>query len=178
CSRSSGRSSTAIRSGSAHPRPLRSTRADSRSSSSTPTYRCCRRNLLPRRRALRSERRPPSTPGSAFVRDSCSLPGFDCVLRTPLEQDSVAALVERVRRGGLEVLLDDDELAAVIEVDDVTGEHPRVDDVSDPAGGGVPVVTARAALERHADLLRPYGEDPPAAVQDVRRADEAGDERV
>src|SRR5262249_18701188 len=66
----------------------------------------------------------------------------------------------------------------VVEVDDVTREHPRVDDVSDPTGGGVPVVTARAAVERHADLLRPYGEDPPAAVQDVRRADEAGDERV
>src|SRR5262249_59195302 len=116
-------------------------------------------------RGVGSEWRPPTRAGSAFVLDSCSLPGLDCVLRTPLEQDSAAALVERLRRRCLEVLSDDDELAAVVEVDDVAGEHPRVDDVSDPAGGCVPVVAAGGPGDRGAAAFPPGGEEPHAAAR-------------
>src|SRR5437762_6774799 len=116
-------------------------------------------------------------PGSAVL-FSFALPGLDCVLRTPLEEHSAAALVERVRRRSLEVLPNDHELAAVVEVDDVTGEHSGVDDVEDPANRCTLVVAPGAAVDRQADLLRPHREGAPAAGQDVRRPDEACDERV
>src|SRR6266566_9167176 len=103
---------------------------------------------------------------------------LDRVLRTPFKEHPATAGVQRLCRGRLEVLTDDDELAAVVEIDDVPGEHARVDDVADPAGGGVLVVTTRAAVVGHADLLRPDRERAAGALENVRGSDEAGDEGV
>src|SRR4051812_5376855 len=89
---------------------------------------------------------------------------LDRVLRFPLEEHPAPTRVEGLRRGGLQVLADDDELAAVVEVDDVAREHAGVDDVADPARGGVVVVAARAAVRAHADFFGPDGEgaaEPP-----------------
>src|SRR6266566_2857133 len=93
---------------------------------------------------------------------------LDRVLRTPFKEHPATAGVQRLCRGRLEVLADDDELAAAVEVDDV----------ADPAGGCVLVVTACAAVVGHADLLRPDGERAAGAMENVRGSDEAGDEGV
>src|SRR6476620_11092430 len=90
---------------------------------------------------------------------------FDRVLRTPFKEHPATAGVQRLGRGRLEVLADDGKLAAVVKVDDVPGEHAGVDDVTDPAGGGVLVVTACAAVVGHADLLRPDGERAAGALE-------------
>src|SRR5207244_10690228 len=71
---------------------------------------------------------------------------LDRVLRTPFQEHPAPPCVEGLGRRCLEVLADDDELAAVVEVDDVPGEHACVDDVANPSGGGVLVVGARAAV--------------------------------
>src|SRR5439155_3952054 len=86
------------------------------------------------------------------------------LLRTPYQDDPAPPCVEGLGRRCLEVLADDDELAAVVEVDDVPGEHACVDDVANPSGGGVLVVAARAAVRGHPDLLRPDRERAAGAL--------------
>src|SRR5205823_141983 len=104
--------------------------------------------------------------------------GLDCVLRLPLQKHPAPPCVECLRRRRLQVLAYDDELAAVVEIDDVAREHARVDDVADPSGDGVSVVSPRAAVRGHTDLLRPDREGTAGALENVRRTDEAGDEGV
>ena len=55
---------------------------------------------------------------------------------------------------------DDDELAPGVEVDDVAGDHPGVDDVTDDSGLAL-------AAERlgHVDLLRTDREAPSASLE-------------
>src|SRR6059036_2465197 len=91
---------------------------------------------------------------------------LDRVLRAPFQEHPAALCVQGLGRRRLEVLADDDELAAVVEVDDVAGEHACVDDVADPSGGGVLVVAARAAVVAHPDLLRPDRERAAGALED------------
>src|SRR5262249_46087400 len=93
------------------------------------------------------------------------------VLRPPREPDSLALLRERLLRGGLQVLPDDDELAAAVEVDHVPGHHPDVDDLTHGSG-----FADSAVLVGHPDLLRSDREVPALALEDVRDADEARDE--
>src|ERR1700693_2323196 len=70
------------------------------------------------------------------------------VLRPPLEPDALAFRFEYLLRRRLEVLPDDDELAAGVEVDDVAGDHSRVDDVADDSG-----LALAAECLGHVDLL-------------------------
>src|SRR5260221_124440 len=93
------------------------------------------------------------------------------VLRPPFEPDTLAFRFEHLLRRRIEVLADDDELAAGIEIDDVTRDHPDVDDVADDAG-----LALTAELLGHMDLLRTDREAPAAPLEHVRDADEAGDE--
>src|SRR5690348_18316056 len=89
---------------------------------------------------------------------------LDRVLRAPFEEHAAPACVERLGRRCLEVLADDDQLAAVVEVDDVAGEHARIDNVADASRGGVLVVTAGAPVVGHTDLLRPDRERAAGAL--------------
>src|SRR4051795_4342646 len=93
------------------------------------------------------------------------------VFGTPLETHPPAPGLEYVGRRRLEVLPDHRELAPGIELDDVPREHADVDDVAN-----VPRLAVRAGVEVHLDLRRPNGEAAAAAFEDVRDADEAGDE--
>src|SRR5581483_8300862 len=76
--------------------------------------------------------------------------------------DPLAPLLDVV-----EVLLHDDDVVAGIERDDVAREAADVDDVADHA---------RLAGLAEGDLLGPHGDAAPVALEDVRRADEPGDE--
>ncbi len=93
------------------------------------------------------------------------------MLGPPGQAHRAAALLERLCRGGLEVLLQGDELAAAVEIDDVAGDGAEVDDVADVAG--LAIVLARADEPY---LLGANGEPAAVTLEDVRRADEAGDE--
>src|SRR5439155_22534839 len=72
----------------------------------------------------------------------------------------------------LEVLPHNRQLAPRIELDDVPREHPDVDDVANTSGLPVPVPD----VLQHVDLLGPDREAPAVALDDVRHADESGDE--
>ena len=72
------------------------------------------------------------------------------MLRPPFEADPLALLRERLLRRGFEVLADDDELAAGVEVDDVAGDHPELDDFTHDSGLAVPIVVVV-----HPNLFRP-----------------------
>src|SRR3954470_4722042 len=98
---------------------------------------------------------------------------LDRVLRAPFQEHPAPSCVEGLGRRCLEVLADDDQLPTVVEVDDVAREHACVDDVTDPAGGGVLVVAPRTSTSAHADLLRPDRERAAGALDDVGGADEA-----
>src|SRR4051794_11528503 len=93
------------------------------------------------------------------------------VLRPPFQPDTFAFRFEYFLRRRLEVLPDDDELAAGVQVDDVAGDHPDVDDVADHSR----LALAADALD-HVDLLRTNRESPAVALEHVRDADEPGDE--
>jgi hypothetical protein len=67
------------------------------------------------------------------------------------------------------VLPHDDEPRAVVQLDDVAGEHADENRVGNRAG-------TAASVRGHADLLGPHGEAPPFVLDDVRDADEPGDE--
>src|SRR5215469_8031845 len=120
-------------------------------------------------------RPPPPRPTGSTACESSSrvalLVDLICVLRPPREADPLALLRERLLRRRLEVLPDDDELAAGVEVDDVARDHADVDDL--PHRSGLP---AAAALVRHSDLLRPDRDATAVALDDVRDTHEAGDE--
>src|SRR6266568_3982697 len=132
---------------------------------------------------LRGARLCP-TPGPASV--SCSSFSFrlapavdlELVFWAPLEENRPALGVERLGRGGLEVLPDDLQLPAAVELDDVAGHHPGVDDVPDAAGLGVRAGLCSRSGFGHADLLGTDGEAPAAALDHVRDADEPRHERV
>ena len=67
-------------------------------------------------------------------------------------------------------------MPARLELDRVARDHPRVRDVDDPAALDLEAVTGVARAQQ-AHLLRPDREALPVALEHVRRADEAGDER-
>src|SRR2546423_6737058 len=102
----------------------------------------------------------------------------DCkdVLRPPRQLDAAAPLFERLGRGALEVLPDDLEHAAALELDGVTGDHAGVDDVADLTALLGDSRLRRLVLGVHADLLGPDRDLPPTALEHVRDPDEAGDE--
>src|ERR671930_651158 len=75
------------------------------------------------------------------------------VLGTPLEAYPSPPVLEGVGGRRLEVLLHDRQVAPIIELDDVPGEHADVDDVPDPPGLAGPV-----PIETHLDFFRPHGE--------------------
>src|SRR5207244_13085042 len=130
---------------------------------------------MPARRAPRRSRRPGRAPcesSSSFA----SRFDFERVLGTPFQAHPPPFGLERLLRGGLEVLLDDAELAPGVELDDVAREHADVDDLADPARLAGSIRLALLALVQHVDLLRPDRELPSAPVEHVRDADEAGDE--
>src|SRR5919204_845280 len=97
---------------------------------------------------------------------------LDRVLWAPFEKHPAPAGVESLGRGCLEVLANNHELAAVVEVDDVPGEHAGVDDVPDPPRDGVGVVPPGPPVLCHPDLLRPDGERVAEAAQHIRRTNE------
>src|SRR6202008_4785645 len=66
-----------------------------------------------------------------------------------------------------EVLPNDDELAARVEVDDVTGDHSCIDDFADDTGLARP-----GAVIPHVNLLRADRDLPPVPLEDVRDAHE------
>src|ERR1700752_2954933 len=72
------------------------------------------------------------------------------VLRPPREADPLPLLRESVLRGRLEVLAGDREAPAGVEVDDVAGDHPEIDDLLHPSGLAVSIV-----LVAHPNLFRP-----------------------
>src|SRR6476620_1019193 len=122
-----------------------------------------------RRRSPRARRRPAR---ASCESSSRALPGYLVrVLRPPREADPLPLFRERLLRGRLEVLTDDDELAAGIEVDYVAGDHPDVDDLANGTR-----LAFSAAFVRHPNLLRPDREAPAVALEDVRDADESRDE--
>src|SRR5471032_722831 len=84
------------------------------------------------------------------------------VLGPPAEVHARAA-----REARAVVLADDRQLLAGIGVDEVTRERADEDDVRDHPGFAAPV-------ER--DAFGPNADAPPVALDDVRRADEPGDE--
>src|SRR5215831_20523721 len=78
-------------------------------------------------------------------------------------------------RRSLLVLPGDHELASRIKIDDVTGQHPDIDDIADPPG-----LYARArwwllALRQEPDLLRAYRHMPAVTLDQVRDPGEPGD---
>src|SRR6266568_1107691 len=116
---------------------------------------------------MQRRRRAPCESSSWFS-SSFDLKG---VLGTPLEAHRSAPGLERLLRGGLEVLLDDGQLAPGVELDDVPGEHADVDDVANTSG-----LAVSALLEMHPDLLRTDCELSAVPLEHVRDADEACDE--
>src|SRR3954470_17565521 len=124
------------------------------------------------RRAPRSARVPYGSSSSFVPSWSFHVEG---VLGTPLEAHPSASGLERVGRRRLEVLPDHRELAPGLELDDVPREHADVDDVPDPARLAAAVAVA-VAVEVHLDLFGSNRETAPVALEEVRDADEAGDE--
>src|SRR5215470_15774753 len=79
--------------------------------------------------------------------------------------------------GCFRVLPADDQLAAGVQVHDIAGEDPRVNNVADPAWLYLhPGRLLRAAGEQ-GDLLGPYGHPAAVAFDEVGDADEPGHER-
>src|SRR2546423_5180415 len=113
-----------------------------------------------------------------------SLGEKECELLTPGQTDVAPPGREGIGRGGREVLLHDDELAAGVEGDDVAGLGAEVGDIDHEAGGGALARCGAGIGVQQADLLGADGEAAlPAGygpgrfvVEQVRRADEAGHE--
>src|SRR3954447_16514544 len=132
---------------------------------------------------LRSFMRPPSPDRSIRFPSARTIdaPGETSV---PHEADRLPADLERLHRGGRQVLLHDDELAADIELDDVPRERAEVHDLADVARRGARLPVDRRAVAVEVDLLgadrdrlRGTGDRLRGLVlEDVRRADEPGDE--
>src|SRR2546427_10950574 len=97
--------------------------------------------------------RPASVSCSSFSFRLAPAVDLELVLWAPLEEDRPALGVERLGRGGLEVLPDDLELTAAVELDDVAGHHPGVDDVPDAARLGMGAAARRRSGFGHVDLL-------------------------
>src|SRR5205807_8310725 len=111
---------------------------------------------------------PRRRPGRAPCESSSSFASrfdFERVLGTPFQAHPPPLGLERLLRGGLEVLLDDAELAPGVELDDVAREHPDVDDLADPACLRGPPGLALLLLVQHVDLLRSDRELPPTALE-------------
>ena len=90
---------------------------------------------------------------------------------TPLEAHPPTPGLECLLRGRLEVLPYDCELASGVELDDVSGEHADIDDLANAAQFAV-----AGLVEVHANLFRADRERLPVPLEDVRNANEAGDE--
>src|ERR671931_1601389 len=134
---------------------------------------------MPRREArARSRPGPGSVSCSSFSFRFAPAVDLELVFWAPLEEDLPALGVERLGRGGLEVLPDDLELTATVELDDVASHHPGVDDFPDPARLGVLAAARPGSGFGHMNLLGPDGEAPSAPLDHVRDADEARDECV
>src|SRR5581483_4080242 len=120
-------------------------------------------------------RAPPARPrlarargGAASLSSFLLLPPVDCkgVFGAPGDSDS-PALLDLVE---LRVVLSDDgHPAAALELDEVAGDRPRVDDALDDAGLAVPA---------EPDPLRPDREPAAVPLEHVRDADEPRDELV
>src|SRR5215470_13789474 len=82
------------------------------------------------------------------------------VLRPPREADPLALLCERLLRGRLEVLPDDHELAAGVEIDDEARDHADVDDLAHGPG-----LSFARPVVAHPNLFRPDGDAPAIALQ-------------
>src|SRR3954469_9563617 len=145
--------------------------------------------LRPHPRRSRRRRRPWLRPGrrapprshaacSSFLRFLRLSPhDLECVLWAPFELNMSATLSKRLRGGRFEVLTDDDELSPCVELDDVAGDHPRVDDFRDVAAFHARTGIGRLTFGEHADLLWPDREAAAVALEDVGHADEARDKR-
>src|SRR6185503_17880384 len=93
--------------------------------------------------------RPSRASASALDSSLFLLVDGDRVLRPPLEQDATALLLERVRRGPLQVLTHDGERPAVVELDDVPREDADVHDVANASGLGARAGIRRLSLVEH-----------------------------
>src|SRR5262249_56072476 len=126
--------------------------------------------------SVRKWRPRPPPAGRTPERTSCEpsralLVDLVRVRRPPRKADPLALLRERLLRGRLEVLANDDEVAARIEVDDVARDHADVDDLAHRAG-----LPFSGVVVDHPDLLRPDREAPAVSLEHVRDADETGDQ--
>src|SRR5262245_10987010 len=99
------------------------------------------------------------------------------VLAVPADAHAATPLLERLLRGHLEVLADDLEVAALIQLDDEARDHPDVRDVADESLLDSEAVRA-LGLREDADLLGSDREALTVPLHDVRYAHEAGDELV
>src|SRR5919108_5284672 len=131
--------------------------------------------------------RAPLRPSERHASNGCSLLSFplprlgidlELMFWVPLEKNCAAPGVECFGRRRFEILADDLELAALVQLDDVAGHHPGVDDIPNVAGLGVRVAARSGPGFSHVDLLRPDGEAPAGTLDYVRDAHEPGDERV
>src|SRR4051812_584481 len=93
------------------------------------------------------------------------------MFRLPFEPDALALLLERLLRGRLEVLPDDDELPAGVEVDEVSRDHADVDDLAHHSG-----LAFTAVVVAHVDLLGTNRDAPGIPFENVRDAHKACDE--
>src|SRR5436190_17428489 len=114
---------------------------------------------------------------SLGVLPSCVFRNGDRVLRAPTDGYLPPALLERLRGGGLEVLADDQDLSAGVEVHEIPGDHPGVSYVADHAALGVQSRSVIGALEQP-DLLRAHGDPGAVALEEIRCADEPGNEVI
>src|SRR5215469_14570568 len=112
--------------------------------------------LLPRGRGLDSER----------------------LVLPPPHRDGAVPCDQRVAGDGFPVLVDSNQRLAGLELDDVPGHRPEVDDIDHPTRFRVATIHwARRRLCQH-DLLGPDRESPPVTVEQVRDTNETRNERV
>jgi len=97
------------------------------------------------------------------------------VLPAPANNNLSSPLLVGLSRGLLEVLADDLDLPSCFQLDQVPGHHPGVGDVGDRPALGLQAAVART-LGEQTDLLRPDGEADATPLEQVRGADEGGDE--
>src|SRR4051794_7227746 len=101
----------------------------------------------------------------------------DRMLRAPADVYLPSALLERLGGGRLEVLADDEDLSAGVKFHQVPGDHPGVGDITDHAALGMQPRAVVPVLQEP-DLLRAHSDPGTVALEEVRGADEAGDEVI
>src|SRR5208282_2738048 len=105
------------------------------------------------------------------------LPWRDCdgLIGQPGDSGRCLANIVSCRRSLL-VLPGDHEFASRVKIDDVTGQHPDVDDIPDPSGLYACARWRVLARRQEPDLLRAYCHMPAVALDHVRDSDEPGHE--